>query len=281
MSIGIKDIPPYTFSSIRYTLAGVILAIFINKRLKNINKDTIKAALFIGVPLGIGAIFQIVGLMYTSPSNCGFITGLNVAAVPIILAVMYKKFPDKKTIIGVVLSIIGLGVMSIKSGFSINYGDFLTMLAAIAFAFQIIYVDKYAKNVDTMVLTTLEVLIIGIMSFVPALFIEKFNMEFTATSIGALIFTVIFSTIIAFVIQNEMQPYTNPTHAAIIYLAEPVFSAIFSVLMGDILTIRTFIGGLFILAGMVWVTVKIPRSNIKKMLEVVKELIYNKNINKY
>lgn len=269
MSIALKDVPPYSFIAIRYALAGIILAVFFIRKLKNIKLNTIKGGIYVGIALGFGVILQALGLVYTTPSKSGFITGLNVVLVPIFIAAIYKKLPDLKTIIGVVVSVTGLGFMSISRTTNINFGDILTVFSAVAFAVQIILVDKYAGNTDTALLTVIEFLVIGVMGALPALFIEGFQIKLNAFSVGAIIYTAIFCTILAYGIQNVAQAYTTPTHAAIIFLAEPVFSAVFSIFIGDKLTGRTLWGALLILIGMVAINIKIfkgEKSNAHSIL---------------
>lgn len=263
MSIALKNIQPYSFIAIRNTLAALILAVVFHKSFKNMRKQDIKASVFIGLSLLIGTIFQVVGLTMTTPSKSGFITGLNVVFVPIILAVLYKKVPDIKTFIGVILSILGLGIMSVNGSMGINLGDFLTLLGSISFSVQILLVDKYAKEVDAGVLTSLELFVVGLLGFIPAIGVEKLHMNLNAFVIGAILFTAIFSTAIAMSVQNKMQPYTSPTHAAIIYLAEPVFGAIFSTFFGDRLTGKTFAGCMLILFGTLVISIKINFKAIK------------------
>jgi drug/metabolite transporter (DMT)-like permease len=106
-------------------------------------------------------------------------------------------------------------------------------------------------------LTIIEFLTVGLLSSVPAVFVEGFKMELNPFSVGAILFTALFCTIFAYGLQNIAQAYTTPTHTAIIFLAEPVFSAIFSVFIGDKLTGRTLWGCLFILIGMVVINVKL------------------------
>lgn len=186
MSVALKSVPPYTFISIRYLLAGLILAVIFIKKFNKLNKATIMAGVVIGSSLGVGSILQAVGLLYTTPSKSGFITGLNVILVPILLTV-------------------------------------------------------------------------GVLSTVPATLIEGFKMNINIFAVFAIVFTVIFCTIFAYGVQNIAQGYTTPTHTAIIFLAEPVFSAIFSVFIGDKLTGRTLVGCLLILAGMFIVNIKLER----------------------
>lgn len=256
MSMALKDIPTFSFIAIRYTLSALILAVVFYKNFKNISKLTVKSGIIIGAVLFLGCALQVAGLLYTTPSKSGFITGLNVIFVPIIIALLYKKLPDAKTVVGIIISIIGLSIMSINSDFSINKGDVLTFIAAILFAVQVLVVDKYTKDVDIVVLTCVEVLVVGLMGAVPAVAVEKFQFTLTLPVIAAVLFTAIFSTAIAHSVQNKVQSYIEPTHAAIIYLAEPVFGAIFSMFFGDKLGMRTVAGGICILLGMLVMNIK-------------------------
>lgn len=256
MSMALKDIPTFSFIAIRYTLSALILAVVFYKNFKNISKLTLKSGFIIGAVLFSGVAFQVAGLIYTTPSKSGFITGLNVIFVPIIIAMLYKKLPDSKTIVGIILSVLGLGIMSINADFSINKGDFLTFIGAILFAVQVLVVDKYTKDVDILVLTCVEVLVVGLMGAVPAAIVEKFSFTWSLPVVGAILFTAIFSTCIAHSLQNKVQSYIDPTHAAIIYLAEPVFGAIFSMFFGDKMGMRTVLGGIVIVLGMLVMNIK-------------------------
>lgn len=61
----------------------------------------------------------------------------------------------------------------------------------------------------------------------------------------------ILATGAAYLLQNLLQPYTTPTHTALIFAAEPVWAAIFAYLLrGEQLTTRGYLGAALILAGM-------------------------------
>lgn len=250
MSVVLKYVKPYTLISSRYLLAGVILSLFFIKRLKKADKKTLLAGFYIGLSLLFGSGLQILGLMYTTPSKSGFITGLNVVMVPVFLAIIYKKMPNGRTIIGVVLSVLGLALMSGGGLTGFNRGDFLTLLCAVACAIQIILVDRFARDVDIAVLTIIELITTGVIGLIPAVLIEKVSFQVNVLSVSSVLWLALFCTIGAYGVQNVAQPYTEPTHAAIIFLAEPVFSAIFSIFIGDRLSGMTLVGCLLIFIGM-------------------------------
>lgn len=266
ISVILKYMPPYSLMALRYLSAGIILLIITYKNFKKAEIKVIKAGILIGLSLFLGCAFQFVGLVYTTPSKSGFITGLNVAIVPVILAFKYKKIPDSKTTIGIILSIIGLAFISLNGGNSINFGDLLTLICAVAFAAQIVLVDLYARDADPLLITCIQSLTVGILSIPPSIFVEKLKITFNLFSVTSLLFMIIFCTIAAYAVQNKMQRYTSPTHAAIIFLAEPVFGAIASTFIGDRLTGRSLIGCIMIFAGMVVINLKIklPPLNLKQ-----------------
>lgn len=271
MSIALKYIPPFSFLSLRYLLSALILLPFGIKSINKINKNTIKAAIFIGLSLFLGSGLQLLGLLYTSPSKSGFLTGLNVIIVPLMIIVIYKKVPQFKTIFGAALSIIGLAFMSYDGSLVLNIGDILTILCAVAFASQILLVDKYCSNCDIFLLTSLEMLIVGLLGLIPAIYYENMNIVINKISVSSIIYLALFCTVYAYFLQNKVQKYTEPTHAAIIFLAEPVFGAIFSIFIGDKLGGNTLIGCLLIFIGMLSINLSWDFKKIFSKRNVIKK----------
>lgn len=256
MSIAIKSIPPYSFLMMRFLLASAILAAVFHKRIKYINKPTIIGGVIIGLTMFFGTALQTEGLLYTTPSKSGFITGLYVIIVPIFMTVIYKKFSGLNIILGAVLSVTGLAVISLNNASALNFGDALTLISAIVFALQILAVDKFSLNADPIMITLVETLVTGSLSVIPAAAVENFKITINMTAIGAVLFTAVFATVVAYAVQNKMQHFTDPSHAAVIYLAEPVFCAVFSVLLGDHLTVKVLAGCMLIFIGTVITSVK-------------------------
>ncbi len=256
MKIALGSIPPYTFLAIRYLVSALLLLPFSYKYFKQINKKTIIYSFLIALTLFLGSGLQVLGLLYTTPSKSGFLTGLNVIIVPILIAIIYKKIPELKVILGIILSLSGLYIMSSGGAAGMNIGDILTILCAFSFGTQIILVDKFTQDINIPLFTFLEMLFVGLMGFIPAISIEGMQFDINFISIGGILYLAIFCTIYAYGLQNKVQKFTTPSHAAIIFLAEPVFGAIFSIFIGDMLTGRTLIGCVLILFGMVIINLK-------------------------
>jgi len=259
----IQSLPVYNFLFIRFLLAFLLLAAIFYKKLKKIDKSTLMAASLIGTMLFLGYAFQTMGLLYTTASKSGFITGFSVVLVPILEAILLKRKPTKAATVGVVLAFIGLILLTTNIDLSINIGDFLTLLCAFAFAMHIVLISKYASKMDTYLLASIQIGMVALLSGIVSLIFEK---PFTPTSLdvwGAIIITGVFATAFAFVAQNTMQAYTTATHTALIFSLEPVFAALAAYLIaGETMSIRAIIGGAFMLAGII--LSELPEKKIEK-----------------
>lgn len=245
------DIGPFMFLGIRFTLAFLALALLNPKAVKEINRTTIRDGSLIGLFLFIGYIFQTVGLKYTTSSNAGFITGLNVVLVPLLYAALKRKLPDKSTILTVILAAVGLYLMSLQGGaFILAYGDLLILICAFGFALQIVAVDRYSYRHNPLAITAVQILFVGIVCLLIGIVIEPLPV-LTFNSVTAIIFTSIFATSLAFLLQNSMQKYSTPTRFAIVLAMEPVFAGITGYLWaGDRLSQQALLGAGLILIAM-------------------------------
>ena len=257
MKMVLAYIPAYAYLSIRFLLAALVLAVIFNKNLRRINKRALLYGGIIGLFMFGGMAFQVVGLYTTSASNSGFITGLNVVIVPVISAFLLKKRPDRASTIGIIIAFIGLFFLSGGLNFDFNYGDFLTFLCAICWAFQIIAIDRFTMTEDAPLLAILQLFFVGAASTGLWLTVDAGKpLEINGTAIGIILFTAVLGSALAFGGQTIAQKHTTPTHTALILTAEPVFAVIFAMIIPnaegitEMPSLSKVVGCLLILAGM-------------------------------
>jgi drug/metabolite transporter (DMT)-like permease len=252
---GILDqIMPFTFLAYRFFWAAFILCLIFWKRLKNIDKIILRKGFLVGIFLFLGYTFQTVGLKYTTATKAGFITGLSVVLVPIISHFFIREKISKNSIIGVILSVIGLWFLNYNGSFIFNFGDFLVLLCAISFAMHIISVGLYARKVDYVLLVIVQLTTVFVLSFLMTLFFERpgIHLYYSSGVWWSIILTGIFATALAFYMQNKFQRYSTATKAAIIFSGEPIFGAIFAyLLLGEKVGLIAWIGGLLIIFSMI------------------------------
>ena len=208
----------------------------------------------LGIFLFGGYLFQTIGLSYTSPSNAAFITSLSVILVPIVLILKGSKL-NKTTISAFTIATIGLALLTINfSSFQINIGDVIVLGTAISVAIQIVLTGEYVKNESALELSLAQLLCMTVLSLILALIFEmndfKLINEYSTNIIFAILFTALFATVYAYVIQTYSQKTVNPIVIAIIFTFEPIFALLYSLwLQEEVLTIIRVVGMVLILSA--------------------------------
>ena len=239
----------YSFLTSRFVVAALAIIAINPKVLRHFTKELVFKGLVIGMALGSGYIFQTLGLERTTPAITGFITGLYVVFTPLIASVFLK---EKLTLLMwgyITLAVIGLAVLSVD-GWSIGLGEAFVLISAVLFAIHIILLGSWSKKFDAYALTVMQLIGCAILSAIPASingFVAPPDMQVWSV----IIFTAIFATAFAFVIQTWSQARISTTKVAVILTMEVVFAALFSFMYGmEPFTLRLAIGGTLVLIAM-------------------------------
>jgi drug/metabolite transporter (DMT)-like permease len=74
---------------------------------------------------------------------------------------------------------------------------------------------------------------------------------------SVVIFTAVFATAVAFIVQTWSQAHMSATKVAVILTMEVVFAALFAILLGgERLTLQTAIGGILVVVAMYLIVLK-------------------------
>lgn len=247
----LSTIEPMWFLAIRFAFAALFLVPPFVNDIRRAPLLSWRNGAVIGLALFAGYAFQTVGLSMTTASKTAFITGLYLVIVPLIIALWTRRAPRLDVTLGVASAAVGLGLLSLEGGLWPGPGDLLVFFCAIAFACHIIAVDKLGRGHSAGVITIAQILVVSLLSLGSALLFEKPLSYISPKAWGAILATGILATSVAFLIQNSVQRFTTPTHAALIFALEPVFAAIFSYWWaGEQLTGRGWSGAALMFAGM-------------------------------
>ncbi len=245
-------ITPILFVISRFVLAGIIWLILYGNRLKGLSRGTLWRGTVLGAVLGAGFIFQTMGLGLTTASMSGFITGLNVVIVPLLVVTIERRIPRLTSLVGVAICTLGLWLMTSPSGHGLNTGDLLTIGCAFLFALYIVLVEVYTVDhePEALVLTqTIGVLAVALLAL-PFLEVPQVTWN------GALVWRwLVLGTMAAFTfaLQLYWQRFISATRAAIIFTLEPPLAALFAfLLLGELLTGAAYLGGGLIFLGMLF-----------------------------
>ena len=247
----LADISPILFLAIRFWLGSLLLVPFLFSGFSKINTDVLKRGFLLGLFMFLGMTLQTLGLKYTSASKSGFITGLAVLIVPVLVVIIERKLPKKASIAGVVLATAGIFLLTHPANMAFNKGDLYTVLCAICFAFQIIFVEILVRKGEEIILAFFMLLVTALLASCSVFVFREYQISLTANMVFSLICVSLLSTALGFWMQIHWQPKTSATAAAVIYTMEPVFALIFAVLLlGEGITRTGLLGGGFIICGM-------------------------------
>jgi drug/metabolite transporter (DMT)-like permease len=243
---------PFVFVAMRFGTAALLLALIAGRTLAGLTWLEIKAGALIGAAMMVGYSLQTIGLETILSSTSGFLTALYVPIVPLLQWALLRQPPSLPAWIGVGLAFIGLVLIAGPdgAGFQMGYGEFVTVLCAVAFAAEIILIGAFAGRLDARRVTVVQLAAASMFATIAAPMAGEpapvFSWLLASTVIGmALASAAIQLTM------NWAQKTVSPTRATIIYASEPVWAGLFGRLAGETLLPRAIFGCGLIVAAVI------------------------------
>jgi len=234
----------------RFVVAVLVMILIRPQCLKLFNRDLLLRGSLAGLFLGTGYILQTLGLARTGAAITGFITGLYIVFTPLLAAIILKARITALTWICVGVATAGLALLSLQ-GWSIGFGELLVLGSAFAFGAHIIALGKWSGGRDAYALTVVQLSVCGVMSGVASIFEGGYQLPPDGGVWATVIFTAVFATSVAFVVQTWSQAHMSTTKVAVILTMEVVFAAFFAIVFGgEILTLQKTLGGVLVLIAM-------------------------------
>ena len=239
----------------RFTLAVIVMILIRPQTIKLFNKDLLQRGGLAGIFLGLGYIAQTLGLERTGAAITGFITGLYVVLTPLIASIVLKEKITKFTWLCIAVATFGLGLLSIR-GFSVGIGEMFVLASAVLFAAHIIALSKWSLGRDVYAMTVIQLTMCAILAGLASA-VEGYSLPPDRGVWSVIIFTAVFATAVAFIVQTWSQAHISATKVAVILTMEVVFAALFAILLGgERLTLQTAIGGILVVVAMYLIVLK-------------------------
>lgn len=233
MKNSIDMLSPAYVLAYRFTIASLGLAVLFHRRLIHMNRRDLHCGIVLGVLLGMSYVFQTYGLQHTTASKNAFITTLYVIIVPFLHWVLNGVKPRKNNLTAAVLAVIGLAFISLNGEHGINLGDVLTFLCSVFLAWHMVYVDRYTRHRDPVLLTVLQIMVSALLFWVLAFATEgvrDVRELLDWQTAWPLLYLGLIASMLGFLVQNVGQKYLSPNTASILLSFESVFGLIFSVI---------------------------------------------------
>lgn len=253
---GMDHIGPYLYTGLRFALGSLCLLPLLFRRSDAVKPEPLLTrglllgGMVMGIALSIGINLQQVGLLFTSVTNAGFITGLYVIVVPLLGLLLGHK-TGMGTWLGAGLAVAGMFLLSVGDNFHVASGDWLQLIGAVVWGGHVILVGVFASRHDAIRLAFLQFLTCSVISLVLALTFEDIELHAIIAAGPALLYGGVVAVGIGYTLQVIAQKDAIASHAAIILSLEAVFAAIAgALLLGESLHLKGYLGCALMLAGM-------------------------------
>ena len=249
----------FTFNGIRTFIGGLVLLPLVIKNHKDkslplFTKEELTGGIVCGFFLFVATSLQQFGLAYTTAGKAAFITTLYVVFCPILSLIVHKKKTRPLVWLCVVLDVIGLYLLCMTdASFSIQIGDTLVILCAVAFAGQMVAVDNFIDRIDGIKLSCIQFLFSGLLGIICMFIFEgPVSVSNIMTAWFPILYAGVISCGIAYTFQVLGQKEATPTIAALILCLESVFGVLAgAVILGETMTMREIFGCIIMFAAVV------------------------------
>jgi drug/metabolite transporter (DMT)-like permease len=264
MKDAINEQPVFDFLATRFTLATLVMIAVRPQVLKAINRKLMLRGSILGAMLGLAYITQTIGLDLTTAAITGFLTGLYVVFTPLLFWLIFRKKIQGKVLIAAVTAFIALLFISFN-GFSLDAAQVWLIACAVLFAGHIVGLSVWSTAKEIYPLTVIQLAAGSVVCWLGAV-ADGYQPPPNASVWGVVVFTAVFATAAAFLVQTWAQSIMDPSRVAIILTTEVIFAAAISVAVGqEVLAYRTVIGGALMVVAML--IVEWPDKKSKSPLE--------------
>lgn len=223
----LASFPPLLFMGCRFLLAGLLLTLPGRRALRRLKAEEWRASALVGLIFGIAMSFWIMGLFHAHTLGEGaFITSLAVVLVPLLSWLLFREQPAPSLWLALPLAIAGLGLLSLRHGFNPDPGQLYFFIAALMLSLTFILNGRAAARISALALSAIQLLLVGVVALSLSALLESWPAGFSADMWLWLLLSVTVGTAARFLLQTYAQGLASPSHAAVIMILEPVWTAL-------------------------------------------------------
>ena len=259
--VGLEYIGPFTFNAVRFALGALVLLPLAMRSPAPVSagaglpaamkkRPHVLGALLAGLVLFLGSSLQQIGLLETTAGKAGFITGLYVIMVPLMLFCTGHRLRWGGWA-GACLATAGLYLLSITDQFSLAPGDAWVLVGAVFWSFHTLILGWLSPRMSSIRLAAGQFAVCAVFSLAMAALREDILPSAILAAAWPVLYGGLLSVGLAFTLQVVAQKEAPPHHAAIILSLEAVFAALAGwLVLGETFTLRAVLGCSLMLIGM-------------------------------
>ena len=263
--IAMVTVPPSWLMFFRMFGACLLMLLLFRRTIvRRMNRAIVIPSLVIGGTYYAGMLVQSIGLRSIDPGRSAFLTAGYSVLIPFVGWAVTRHRPELLNMVAAFICMAGVGFIALKpntSTLALSEGDWLTLLSAMLFAVNLVFLGVYTKQFHPLALTFTEFAVAGVLFLISAVLTEPFPQASWLSSdvIYSYLYLLVGATTLGQILQNIGLAHVPASSAAIIMCTESVFSVVFSALFwGEHIGWTLMVGFALIFAAIVLSVMRIP-----------------------
>jgi drug/metabolite transporter (DMT)-like permease len=258
--LALDHLPPLAFMAWTRAL-GAVTVLAMVPLLRRVDRSpprplhlSIGPGLLLGGLIFVAYVLQTEGLSRTTATNAGFITGLYVVFTPILVAGMLRQGVPFAAWLAVVVSAIGLALLSIHEldQIRLHVGDLLVLAGAVAWSGHVVGVGHFSPRFPPWMLSLSQMTATALFQLAAVALVGLGAHQAVRGDVWPLlILTGVLGSGVAYTFQIMGQQSVTATRAVVLLAGEALFAAFFArVWIGERLSAHQWVGAVLVLAAM-------------------------------
>lgn len=250
----VREMHPQTLVAGRFAVATVLFALVALVRRRAPGPSEWRTGLGNGL-LMVGSFYlQALGLRWTSAGSSAFLTCAGTLLAAPFAWWMLRQRPSRELFAGLGLAVAGSALMSLDGRLGFGRGEAITLAGASLYALQIVWVARYAGDVDPLGVTMVQA---GVVAVVLAPFAGDVGAAFGTLGTSGwqhFAYLAVAGSTLAPVLQVFAQQTLSAGRVELLFALEPVFALLFALTLGgERFVARWWFGAALILCAVVLV----------------------------
>ncbi len=243
-----RELPVLWILTLRFGGAFLGLALISPSCLKGLGWRDLAAGGAMGLAVASAVAMQILGVAWTTTGKVAFLTAGYVVLVPFLTWALDRQAPSLRVFLAAFLCLGGMAALSLDSGLQIRRGEAAAIAAAALSAAHLLLVERLGRGRQPLKLAFAQFAMAALLCGVAAVVRDPLPRSWSRPVVVAMVYLVVFCTLIPYSLQIRAQQMTTSSHATVIFSTESVFAiAVGWAFLGESITARMALGCALIL----------------------------------
>lgn len=251
--IAMRTMGPFLLMGTRFLIAFIVIGALFHKQLVKVTRRELWHCTLLGFFFFLSMAFELNGLKTTDSSVTSFLEGGVVVLVPILTCIIYRKLPDKLTVISAILALAGVGFLTLKGGhIGFTTGEMLVLCGALWYSVSVIITDIAAKNDDPMRIAIYQLLFISLFAFIGAAVWEEIRLPAAGSEWFSILALALICSGVGFTLKPLGQKYISPERAGILTVFNPLAATVLGIIfLNEKMTPNIIVGAILIILSII------------------------------